>query len=98
MGREVKWPTLRLGVPGFVREASVSLKCGEDPEAFHRARTSAEEAVELCRDCGFVPECLSYAMAHRELGGVWGGTTERERHLRRNRQAQRRRDAVRAVA
>lgn len=89
----VKWPVLVWGVPAFVRAAVAPLKCSEDPEAFHRAGTSAEEAEALCGGCGVVGECLAYALARRELSGVWGGTTERERRLRRAREAQRRRAA-----
>ena len=43
---------------------------------------SSEEAKAVCRTCGVVGPCLSYALAHRELG-IWGGTTERDRRALR---------------
>lgn len=41
------------------------------------ARESAAKAV--CAACPVTDECLTWALAHRERLGVWGGMTERER-------------------
>lgn len=42
-------------------------------------RDSQAEAIEVCRDCLVRRECGAYALADRELVGVWGGTTTTER-------------------
>lgn len=55
---------------------------GEDDEA--------EEAKSVCADCVVRVECLEYALETRQLNGVWGGATERERR-RLNRQRNRNR-------
>ncbi len=44
-----------------------------------QARESAAKAV--CSACPVRAECLSWALAHRERLGVWGGLTERERQV-----------------
>ncbi|MFI1203556.1 WhiB family transcriptional regulator [Streptomyces sp. NPDC020883] len=43
-------------------------------------------AKAVCNGCPVRPECLTYALDHREWFGVWGGMTERERRtlLRRH--------------
>jgi len=54
---------------------------GQDVEAFIPNRGgSFKPARELCGNCPVRPECFAYAMADDELVGMWGGTTERERH------------------
>ena len=59
--------------------------CAEvDPELwFPEKGGSTREAKQLCARCPVHPECLAYAIAHRERHGVWGGTTERERRRMR---------------
>jgi hypothetical protein len=37
------------------------------------------QAIRICAECSVIDECLNYAIDHEEHG-VWGGTTERERH------------------
>jgi WhiB family redox-sensing transcriptional regulator len=41
------------------------------------AAYTAQKSV--CRTCPVRGECLSFALAHPELTGCWGGTTDRER-------------------
>ena len=36
-------------------------------------------AIKICKDCLVKQECLSYAIAHPELLGIWGGITARKR-------------------
>lgn len=38
--------------------------------------TRGVAASNLCGGCPVATECLAYAMAHPELDGIWGGTTE----------------------
>jgi WhiB family redox-sensing transcriptional regulator len=42
-----------------------------------------EEARRVCRRCAVQAECLEYALAHRVSFGVWGATSERQRHALR---------------
>lgn len=63
---------------GACRGAPLSVFYPEQPD-FRAARA-------VCRGCVVVAECLSYAVGHPELFGVWGGTSPQERDvLRRNR-------------
>lgn len=43
-------------------------------------------AAELCRACSLVDVCKAYALAAREVKGVWGGTTPLD-HKRMRRKA-----------
>src|SRR5512133_461194 len=57
-----------------------------DPETFHPAAgewTTTRRAKAVCRVCPAVDACLAYALADRELDGVWGGTTKPERQRMR---------------
>jgi WhiB family redox-sensing transcriptional regulator len=44
--------------------------------------SGSEEVKAVCGRCRVVGPCLSYALAHHELG-IWRGTTERERRVLR---------------
>ncbi len=51
-----------------------------DPEAFFPEKGgSTREAKKICTGCEVRSECLSYALAHDERFGIWGGLSERER-------------------
>ncbi len=58
-----------------------------DPEMFFPVSSSGpgrEEvarAKEVCAACRVRRQCLQFAIATRQLHGVWGGTTEEERRL-----------------
>ena len=56
-----------------------------DPEAFFPEKGgSTREAKRICQGCDVRAECLSYALAHDERFGIWGGLSERvRRRLRR---------------
>ena len=47
---------------------------------------SGDQARVMCGGCAVQPECLDAAVASRELFGIWGGTSERERRGIRARQ------------
>ena len=50
------------------------------PEAFFPEKGgSTREAKKICTGCEVRSECLSYALAHDERFGIWGGLSERER-------------------
>lgn len=65
-----------------------SAACREaDPELFFPVSAHGPGAGEIarakavCAACLVRRECLQYALATRQLHGVWGGTTEDERRL-----------------
>lgn len=43
----------------------------------------AKRAKAVCARCPVRAECREYAMAHKEIQGVWGGTSLYERRLLR---------------
>jgi WhiB family redox-sensing transcriptional regulator len=61
---------------------------GADPELFFPVsavgpgEADVARAKAICAGCGVRRECLQFALATRQLHGVWGGTTEQERQLR----------------
>jgi WhiB family redox-sensing transcriptional regulator len=53
---------------------------GEDPALFFPALgANAAKARALCSICPVRLECLAYALADVDTGGIWGGTTQQER-------------------
>ena len=51
-----------------------------DPEAFWPDKgDSTKSAKRICMACTVRSECLSWALANGEIGGVWGGLSELER-------------------
>ena len=42
-------------------------------------RRQAAAAKAVCATCGVRQLCLDYALATRQVHGVWGGTTESDR-------------------
>jgi WhiB family transcriptional regulator, redox-sensing transcriptional regulator len=63
-----------------------------DPDLFFpissRGSSSAQanRAKAICTGCQVRAECIDFAIARRDVLGIWGGTTDDERKkLRRNR-------------
>jgi WhiB family redox-sensing transcriptional regulator len=62
-----------------------------DPELFFPISASGPavrqmaRAKAICAGCEIQRECLEYALDAGPVQGVWGGTTEAERHLLRRR-------------
>ncbi|MGH3395843.1 MAG: WhiB family transcriptional regulator [Streptosporangiaceae bacterium] len=76
-----------------------------DPDLFFPISATAAatpqvaRAKAICAGCPVRSACLSFAMAHREVMGIWGGTTDEERRKTRRsraRSAARARNAARA--
>ena len=73
-------------------------RCGDDPELFYPIGEGPAFAAQIARAkdiCGACPvraACLAQALTHRELHGIWGGTSAAER-----RELMRRSHAVRAA-
>lgn len=79
-------PLVALGIPEFVFEERLPLRCRDDPDAYFADGVRSERARVLCAGCGYLEACGAYAFDRPELWGVWGGTTRREREsLRRQR-------------
>jgi WhiB family transcriptional regulator, redox-sensing transcriptional regulator len=87
---------IQRGAPaGERREWWESAACLEaDPELFFPVasrgpgRDEIARAKEVCAACRVRRQCLQFALATRQMHGVWGGTTEDERqlHVRRERE------------
>jgi WhiB family transcriptional regulator, redox-sensing transcriptional regulator len=73
---------------------------GADPDVFFPISSTAAAAPQvarakaICADCPVRPTCLDFAMANRDLQGIWGGTTDEERRKARRSKA---RSAARAA-
>lgn len=69
-----------LLVPGRPRPACV----GRDPQIFFKAAgNEINRAKAICRTCLLLPECRAWALTRppRELYGVWGGMSRRDRSV-----------------
>lgn len=57
-----------------------------EPELFFPISATAASKAQvsraklICASCPVRPDCLSYALDHRQEQGIWGGLTEEERH------------------
>jgi WhiB family transcriptional regulator, redox-sensing transcriptional regulator len=60
-----------------------------DPSAPAVAR-QVREALAACAACPVRRQCSEYAAATAQKFGIWGGTTEQERHRERRRRYRRR--------
>lgn len=66
-----------------------------DPELFFAGDERALAiATHTCNGCPVRRECLETAIAHGEMHGVWGGTSETERRRMIRARRRRRRDAA----
>jgi WhiB family transcriptional regulator, redox-sensing transcriptional regulator len=66
-----------------------------DPELFFPISSSGSSSAQIalakaiCAVCRVQAECAEFALAHRDMDGIWGGTTDEERRkLRRARPRQ----------
>jgi WhiB family transcriptional regulator, redox-sensing transcriptional regulator len=58
----------------------------EDRSIFYPGQgESTKPAKDICRRCDVQVECLFFAMQNREIFGIWGGKSERERRALRKR-------------
>ncbi|MFI8696617.1 WhiB family transcriptional regulator [Dietzia maris] len=51
-----------------------------EDESKGERRRKEEKAKTVCAACPVFETCRQFAMDSKELYGVWGGTTESERH------------------
>lgn len=82
--------------PWWLREKDVRTEWMEhglcrqvDPDLFFPEAGSnmTKRAKRVCASCPVMDECLDYALEHRGVLGIWGGTTESERgKMQRRRQ------------
>ena len=56
-------------------------ECKNYPPAIFYPEDSVgvDAARQICMMCEVQADCLEYALENKELFGVWGGTSERER-------------------
>src|SRR5690606_28432065 len=77
----------RLAVPAD-REWMARAACaGASTETFFPQQgenDKVEAAKRVCSGCPVRVECLSYALEHRIVFGVWGGTSEKQRKILRS--------------
>ena len=45
------------------------------------------DAAKLCAGCPVIEQCFEFAVEHKDLVGVWGGTLLRQRRLERRRRS-----------
>jgi WhiB family redox-sensing transcriptional regulator len=75
-----------------------------DPDLFFPIATSGPAlkqvagAKAVCARCPVRTDCLRYALAADPLQGIWGGLSEEERRLLRQREAKARMRAARRAA
>lgn len=70
------------------REQAACLRC-DNSMFFPERGEDTSEAKAVCATCPVKTDCLEHAVENRELFGIWGGTTERERRfIRRDRRIQ----------
>ena len=60
-----------------IEEWGTESLCSEERELFDQ---KPKEAKKLCKGCPVAAECLHYALIYKERG-IWGATSEAERHL-----------------
>jgi WhiB family transcriptional regulator, redox-sensing transcriptional regulator len=75
--------TIRITRPAWFTAAACR---GTNNAAFFPAKPDAvaTAAKRVCADCESRRPCLEYALANRELTGIWGGTNDDERHAMRS--------------
>jgi hypothetical protein len=57
-----------------------------DPNKFvTNDRDQIKHAIEICQGCPVIQKCYQYAMDRPGIHGVWGGTSFRQRTIRRQR-------------
>ena len=62
------------------QDAALCAEVGDD-FWFPEKGGSTRAAKRVCRACTVSAECLDYALAHDERFGIWGGFSERERRV-----------------
>jgi len=59
---------------------------GEEPNLFFPEKGEmgkVRKAKLVCKECPVQKQCLRYALKDRDIVGIWGGTTDRERQTMR---------------
>ena len=78
--REELLLAMGVRVPAWQRQAACR---GMGPDAMYPQGRgdawSTKASLEVCKGCPVAVECRAYALAHRDVWGVWGGTTGRSR-------------------
>lgn len=75
-------PTRRAGLPATPGAWADQAACkgwGQDDFADDLPERPTQEARSRCAGCPVREDCLAFALAQREVWGLWGGLTTRER-------------------
>ena len=65
---------------GGCRDADPDLFFHHDTEWGSVRRHREAAALRVCAECPVLRPCRQYALAQREIDGVWGGLTQEQRH------------------
>lgn len=71
-----------MGMAASMRpEWSAGAACNDMPQGwfYPKRGESAREPKEVCAGCEVARECLRFAIENKEMFGIWGGYSERER-------------------
>lgn len=50
----------------------------------HSRYYNADGARAVCKSCPLIEACLNYALSDYTIQGIWGGTTEHDRRIMRD--------------
>lgn len=79
------WEDRTPVVPLFEPWKADAACAGSDPDLFYN-ELDQDDAKRVCKGCPVADDCLQSALSNRELHGIWGGLTTRERdRVRRHR-------------
>ena len=69
------------GLAGNDRRWMERAACADLPTTrfFLTEGESPAGAIAVCEQCPVSSDCLAYALKHRIMDGIWGGTTSQER-------------------
>ncbi len=73
----------RLNRPAWQARAACRGQGADDWVTSSRRESAYRAEKRVCMSCPVREPCLSYALAHPELVGCWGGTGEAERQRMR---------------
>lgn len=76
------WPATWTPLDELTRDEATDALCAQtDPEIFFPEKGGSPRAAKrVCMRCPIRSRCLEVAIANPKLTGVWGATTDRERH------------------
>ena len=80
IGHEPGHPSRTFFGPEDVKWRKQAACSGLDTSIWYKPDSASGEAKSICGECEPQRQCLEYALAAREVYGVWGGLTTKERN------------------